>query len=84
MPIYIMFIVLSCQILFIWWIITATYNPSWYITDTKARTLGPSARARIMAADFAAETAEMTKAQVLQQAGVAMLAQANMLAAGSA
>jgi flagellin len=32
-----------------------------------------------MDADFAAETAEMTKAQVLQQAGVAMLAQANML-----
>ena len=38
-----------------------------------------AARARIMDADFAAETAEMTKAQVLQQAGVAMLAQANML-----
>ncbi|MCD6224112.1 MAG: hypothetical protein J7K32_01075 [Deltaproteobacteria bacterium] len=30
-------------------------------------------------ADFASETAEMTKAQVLQQAGVAMLAWANML-----
>ena len=38
-----------------------------------------AARSRIMDADFAAETAEMTKAQVLQQAGVAMLAQANML-----
>ncbi|MCD4754754.1 MAG: aminotransferase class I/II-fold pyridoxal phosphate-dependent enzyme [Deltaproteobacteria bacterium] len=38
-----------------------------------------AARARIMDADFAAETAEMTKAQVLQQAGVAMLAQANQL-----
>jgi len=38
-----------------------------------------SARARILDADFAAETAEMTKAQVMQQAGVAMLAQANML-----
>ncbi|MBW1718238.1 MAG: hypothetical protein JRJ43_01555, partial [Deltaproteobacteria bacterium] len=33
-----------------------------------------AAKARIMDADFAAETAEMTKAQVLQQAGVAMLA----------
>ena len=38
-----------------------------------------AARSRILDADFAAETAEMTKAQVLQQAGVAMLAQANML-----
>jgi len=38
-----------------------------------------AARSRIMDADFAAETAELTKAQVLQQAGVAMLAQANML-----
>ena len=32
-----------------------------------------------MDADFAAETANLTKAQVMQQAGVAMLAQANML-----
>ncbi len=38
-----------------------------------------AARSRIMDADFAAETAELTKAQILQQAGVAMLAQANML-----
>ena len=38
-----------------------------------------AARSRIMDADFAAETANLTKAQVLQQAGVAMLAQANML-----
>ena len=38
-----------------------------------------AARARIMDADFAAETAEMTKAQVMQQAGIAMLAQANQL-----
>ncbi|MEA1866808.1 MAG: flagellin [Thermodesulfobacteriota bacterium] len=37
-----------------------------------------AARSRIMDADFAAETADLTKAQVLQQAGVAMLAQANM------
>ena len=38
-----------------------------------------AARARVLDADFAAETANLTKAQVMQQAGVAMLAQANML-----
>jgi flagellin len=38
-----------------------------------------AAKARIMDADFAAETANLTKAQVMQQAGVAMLAQANMI-----
>jgi len=32
-----------------------------------------------MDADFSAETAAMTKAQVMQQAGIAMLAQANQL-----
>ena len=32
-----------------------------------------------MDADFAAETANLTRAQVLQQAGIAMLAQANAL-----
>jgi flagellin len=36
-----------------------------------------AARSRIQDADFAAETANLTKAQILQQAGVAMLAQAN-------
>ena len=36
-----------------------------------------AARSRIMDADFAAETAALTRAQVLQQAGQAMLAQAN-------
>jgi flagellin len=36
-----------------------------------------SSRSRILDADFAAETAALTRAQVLQQAGVAMLAQAN-------
>jgi len=36
-------------------------------------------RSRIMDADFAAETANMTRAQILQQAGTAMLAQANAL-----
>ena len=38
-----------------------------------------AARSQIVDADFAAETANLTKAQILQQAGVAMLAQANML-----
>ena len=36
-----------------------------------------AARSRIQDADFAAETAALTKAQILQQAGVAVLAQAN-------
>lgn len=38
-----------------------------------------SARGRIMDADFAKETAALTRAQILQQAGTAMLAQANQL-----
>ncbi len=36
-----------------------------------------ASRSRIMDADFAAETASMTRAQILQQAGTAILAQAN-------
>jgi flagellin len=36
-----------------------------------------SARSRIQDADFAAETAKLTRAQILQQAGTAILAQAN-------
>ena len=38
-----------------------------------------ASRSRIMDADFAAETANLTRAQILQQAGTAMLAQANAL-----
>jgi flagellin len=38
-----------------------------------------AARSRIMDADFAAETAALSRAQVLQQAGNAMVAQANQL-----
>ncbi|HYF60013.1 MAG TPA: flagellin [Burkholderiaceae bacterium] len=38
-----------------------------------------SARSRIMDADFAKETAALTRAQILQQAGTAMLAQANQV-----
>ena len=36
-----------------------------------------AARSRILDADFAAETANLTRAQILQQAGTAMLSQAN-------
>lgn len=36
-----------------------------------------AARSRIMDADFATETASLSRAQILQQAGTAMLAQAN-------
>ncbi|AWI54311.1 flagellin FliC [Aquabacterium olei] len=38
-----------------------------------------AARGRIMDADFAAETANLSRAQILQQAGNAMVAQANQL-----
>ncbi len=38
-----------------------------------------AARSRIMDADFAAETAALSRAQILQQAGNAMVAQANQL-----
>tara|TARA_R110001583_G_scaffold195420_1_gene373004 strand:- start:11377 stop:13026 length:1650 start_codon:yes stop_codon:yes gene_type:complete len=38
-----------------------------------------ASRSRIKDADFAAETANLTRAQILQQAGTAMLAQANQL-----
>ena len=38
-----------------------------------------AARSRIRDTDFAAETANLTRSQILQQAGTAMLAQANQL-----
>ncbi|MBL8445363.1 MAG: flagellin [Zoogloeaceae bacterium] len=38
-----------------------------------------ASRSRIRDADFAAETANLTRAQILQQAGIAMLSQANQL-----
>jgi flagellin len=38
-----------------------------------------AARARIMDADFATETANLSRSQILQQAGAAMVAQANQL-----
>lgn len=41
-----------------------------------------TARSRIMDTDYAAETAELARTQILQQAGMAMLAQANQLSNG--
>lgn len=38
-----------------------------------------AARSRIVDADFAAETAALTKAQILQQAGVSIVSQANVI-----
>lgn len=46
--------------------------------ETSAENLS-AARSRIRDTDFAAETAELSRAQILQQAGTAMLAQANAL-----
>jgi len=41
-----------------------------------------AARSRVMDADFARETANLTRTQILQQAGTAMLAQANQMPQG--
>ena len=41
-----------------------------------------AAKGRIMDADFAAETSSLSRAQILQQAGTAMIAQANQLPQG--
>jgi flagellin len=41
-----------------------------------------ASRSRIQDTDFAAETANLTRGQILQQAGTAMLAQANSLPNG--
>jgi flagellin len=53
------------------------------ISNLSATTENLSAsRSRIVDTDFAAETASMTRGQILQQAGTAMLAQANSLPNG--
>jgi len=49
--------------------------------DTTAENLSAS-RSRIQDADFAQETANLSRAQVLQQAGISMLSQANSSAQG--
>ena len=41
-----------------------------------------AARSRIRDADFATETANLSRSQILQQAGTAMIAQANQLPQG--
>jgi flagellin len=41
-----------------------------------------ASRSRILDADFASETANLSRAQILQQAGTAMVAQANQLPQG--
>ncbi|WP_312792501.1 flagellin N-terminal helical domain-containing protein [Diaphorobacter nitroreducens] len=54
-------------------------------TVSYLRTAGENqsaARSRIMDADFAAETANLSRSQILQQAGTAMIAQANQLPQG--
>ncbi|PIW08471.1 MAG: flagellin, partial [Comamonadaceae bacterium CG17_big_fil_post_rev_8_21_14_2_50_60_13] len=49
--------------------------------STTAENLSAS-RSRIQDADFAAETANLSRSQILQQAGTAMVAQANQLPQG--
>ena len=49
--------------------------------QTSSENLSAS-RSRIQDADFAAETANLSRAQILQQAGTAMVAQANQLPSG--
>jgi flagellin len=46
--------------------------------DIQAENLSAS-RGRIVDADFAKETANLSRTQILQQAGVAMVAQSNQL-----
>ena len=41
-----------------------------------------ASRSRILDADFASETANLSRSQILQQAGTAMVAQANQLPQG--
>jgi len=66
----------------------ATYGAAQNRFDTIVSTLQVAAenqsasRSRIMDADFAQETANLSRAQVLQQAGNAMVAQANQLPQG--
>ena len=55
---------------------SVTSNLNSVIENTSA------AKSRIMDADFAAETANLSRGQILQQAGTAMLAQANSLPNG--
>ena len=49
--------------------------------NTASENLSAS-RSRVQDADFATETANLSRAQILQQAGTAMVAQANQLPQG--
>jgi flagellin len=55
-----------------------TFQAAITTTQTQATNMS-AARAQITDADFATETANLSKAQVLQQAGISVLAQANSL-----
>ena len=56
----------------------AQSNLSYTISNLQNATLNQNtAKGRIMDTDYAAETAMLTRSQILQQAGMAMLAQAN-------
>jgi flagellin len=56
----------------------ATYQSAVNNMQTEVVNLS-AAKSRVLDTDYAAETANMTKNQILQQAGTAMLAQANQL-----
>ena len=57
----------------------AIQNRLTYTVDnlTNAMTNAASARSRVLDTDYAKETAELARAQIIQQAATAMLAQAN-------
>lgn len=55
-----------------------TFQAAISTTQTQATNM-TAARSQITDADFATETANLSKAQVLQQAGISVLAQANSL-----
>lgn len=60
-------------------ILGALYNPLTAVIDTLQNGIEnqSAAKSRIVDADFAQETANVSRAQILQQVGTAMLAQAN-------
>ncbi len=59
----------------------AAVNQLTYAIDNLAavKTNAESSRSRILDTDYAAETSELARTQIIQQAGTAMLAQANQL-----
>ena len=56
-------------------------NQLTYAVDnlSNVRVNAEASRSRIMDADYAVETSELARTQIIQQAGTAMLAQANQL-----